>query len=672
MAIVSFLYYYGDQAGEVYNLESLTLHTCLWFVVMGGVVFIDVSIWFWIFFNSSKSMKKLFGLIIGLVIFIPLYTTAQADELEPVVIVPGITGSWNWDVIVRDRVGQGTWGFFPGDRTWNNMILALEDAGYELNENLFIAFYDWRQSNINSATDYLIPTLDKALESSPTGKVNIVAHSMGGLLARRYVQSDGYRDREDINKLIMLGTPNLGSADVYVLWAGGNIPDGWTNIQRTLAGRYLDYLTIKTPGVTDRFDAVRTFIPSVRELLPIYDFLKDSGNNLKSYDDLADTKNPFLENLRGSADRLIDLGGIVTIGGTSMPTVDAVPFVDRELSEIKLWTDGKPEPLTPVPDSAEGDNRVMLSSALLYQFDIEPQLSLNPNIFQKLFAWFLPKAHADLDWDTFLVAKEIESNHGNLPTTSISDVFEALSLEQPTVAYIPPAEPDNIVSFWFASPVQVAITDPQGRIITKDSNDIPGAVYTGETDPNGVKIVLIENGLPGEYKIELTGTGNGEYHILSSITTDEFDEATITQGNIMIGEKHEYITEISTTEPIALEVNEPTITPPASSEDSCSLDDLIARIKERINSSNLNSKAKNSLLRRVDKFEEKLNKRNIDADKLCEIFKKYGEKRDSRGRIKAMNTNDFSSLLNKFEKHFISREKSLSEVRNFLSSWFNR
>ena len=619
-------------------------------------------------------MKKLFGLIIGLVVFIPFYTTAQTDGLEPVVIVPGITGSWNWDVIVRDRVGQGTWEFFPGDRTWNNMITALEAAGYELGENLFIAFYDWRQSNINSVTDYLIPTIDRALENSPTDKINIVAHSMGGLLARRYVQSDDYRG--DVNKLIMLGTPNLGSADVYVLWAGGNVPDGWSKINKFMASRYIDYLTLKTPDVTDRFDAVRIFIPSVRELLPIYDFLEDSAGNIKNYWTLADTNNPFLENLRDSAYTLseVDLGGIVTIAGKSEPTVEYIPFVDRESSETKLWADGKPEPITPVPNSTEGDNRVMLSSALLHQFDIEPQLSLNPNIFQKFFAWFAPKVHADLDWDTFLMTKEIESNHGNLPTISIPDVFEALSLEQPAIAYVPPAEPDNIVSFWFASPVQVSITDPQGYVITKDSNEIPGAVYMGEIDPNGVKIVLIENALAGDYKIELTGSGNGEYHILSSVTNDEFDETTTTQDNIVTGEKHEYTVEISTTEAVAPKVSEPTITPLDPSEDSCSLDDLIARIKERINSSNLNEKAKINLFKRLGKFEEKLDKRNIDADKLCEIFKKYIDKRDSKGKKKTLNDKDFSSLLGDLESNYnkpASKDK-LGGVKNLINNLFKR
>ena len=48
-------------------------------------------------------------------------------------------------------------------------------------------------------------------------KVNIIAHSMGGINSRWYIQNPGYRN--DINKLVMLGTPNHGST-----WAAAAKP----------------------------------------------------------------------------------------------------------------------------------------------------------------------------------------------------------------------------------------------------------------------------------------------------------------------------------------------------------------------------------------------------------------------------------------------------------------
>lgn len=618
-------------------------------------------------------MKIILKLTLGFLVLIPFNTFAQVESLEPVVIVPGIVGSWNADVILKNKVGEGEWKFLSIDKTWDKMILELEDAGYEIGENLIIAFYDWRKNNIDSANNYLIPAIDKALENSPTGKVNILAHSMGGLVARAYIQSGDYRG--DVNKLIMLGTPNLGSADIYVIWAGGEIPGGWSTLQRTLAGRYIDFLGISNTGVSGDVETVRTFIPSVGELLQIYDFLQDSEGNLKSYHDLTDTKNHFLEDLRGGAESLTNLGGIITIAGTSSPTIATIPVVAKNFLDGDKWTDGKPQPLKPVPNSTEGDNRVMSWSATLNQWDIEPQLSLNPNIFQKLFAWFAPKVHAYPDWGTFLITKEVSSDHGSLPTLTIRDVFDALSLNPESIpSYAPLAEPDNIVSFWFASPVIVKVTDPQGRVITKDSNDIPGAAYTGETDPNGVKLVLIENGLSGEYKIELTGTGDGEYHILSSVTADEFDEVTITQDNITRDEVHEYTVKMSTTEPLAPEISEPVITPPDPSpnEDICSLDDMLTRLRDRIVSSNLNSKAKNNLMKRLERFEERLDKQGADREKLCEIFGRHTEKRDRQGKLKNISEHDFSSLFDEFESYSGRKKEILGGAKNFLNNIFGR
>lgn len=49
------------------------------------------------------------------------------------------------------------------------------------------------------------------------GKVDIVAHSMGGILSRIYLQSEYYNKRSDIHKLITLNTPHSGSHGANLL-----------------------------------------------------------------------------------------------------------------------------------------------------------------------------------------------------------------------------------------------------------------------------------------------------------------------------------------------------------------------------------------------------------------------------------------------------------------------
>lgn len=77
--------------------------------------------------------------------------------------------------------------------------LTLEAAGFDADFHAF----DWRQS-----VDTLGAELMRRIEADSAGSVALVAHSMGGLVARAAVALDGNRK---IGKLVMLGTPNFGS-----------------------------------------------------------------------------------------------------------------------------------------------------------------------------------------------------------------------------------------------------------------------------------------------------------------------------------------------------------------------------------------------------------------------------------------------------------------------------
>ena len=110
----------------------------------------------------------------------------------------------------------------------------VEAGGYSLgdldspskNENFYFFSYDWRRDIVENVAllDKKISALQEAW-GDPALKVDIVAHSMGGLIARYYAKygnidlldlhwlpSPTFSGAKNINKLIVVGTPHMGSA----------------------------------------------------------------------------------------------------------------------------------------------------------------------------------------------------------------------------------------------------------------------------------------------------------------------------------------------------------------------------------------------------------------------------------------------------------------------------
>ncbi len=77
---------------------------------------------------------------------------------------------------------------------------------------LFVFPYDWRKSNAESAALLANYINDCVRAYHPDKNVNILAHSMGGLVARRYVLDQAAAGLQaPVSKIITLGTPWLGA-----------------------------------------------------------------------------------------------------------------------------------------------------------------------------------------------------------------------------------------------------------------------------------------------------------------------------------------------------------------------------------------------------------------------------------------------------------------------------
>ena len=92
---------------------------------------------------------------------------------------------------------------------------------------LFVFAYDWRQSNRESAKQ--LKKYIACVRSIHNGsRVDIIAHSMGGLVARRYLIDS--RHAHHVSRLITIATPFYGAARATTAITTGHFP-GLTDIQ---------------------------------------------------------------------------------------------------------------------------------------------------------------------------------------------------------------------------------------------------------------------------------------------------------------------------------------------------------------------------------------------------------------------------------------------------------
>ncbi|CAM3844723.1 MULTISPECIES: esterase/lipase family protein [Bacillus cereus group] len=281
----------------------------------------------------------------------------------PIVFIPGLFGSMSNNIIP----GTGNWGFGLAAFVYEPFIMMLESMGYKRNKDLFICFYDWQQRIVFSTQKYLLQTIAYAKKITGCDKLNLICHSMGGLLGRTYVQSDEYKN--DVNQLIILCTPNAGSPANYSYWTEGSLPvhaSSKINIVHFYMEQYIHYLG--TLHNMNTVEAIHLYFPGLQDVIPC----KDYGNYLFTrfgssitflpYSRM-NTKKPFLDALNENR-FMIQKRNIETIlitedGEETIQYLQVVP----SYSKLK-WTDGKV-----VGDilTKHGDGNAVLHSVFLLE-----------------------------------------------------------------------------------------------------------------------------------------------------------------------------------------------------------------------------------------------------------------------------------------------------------------
>jgi hypothetical protein len=224
------------------------------------------------------------------------YTFRKKQTRNPVLIIPGIMGSY----LKRASDGKELWpnidemllpgedGFLyelemdengisknniktgdivrkpVGADVYDGLIKELENAGYKENTDLFILPYDWRQDIAISADVTLKNKIDEL--KNLTGKVDVVAHSMGGLVFKKYIYDFG---SVSIGKFIDLATPHLGAPKAAKALLFGD----------DMGIKYSKIIFVNTNTIKD----ISQNMMSTYELLPSPKYFVMLSNDYKNY-----------------------------------------------------------------------------------------------------------------------------------------------------------------------------------------------------------------------------------------------------------------------------------------------------------------------------------------------------------------------------------------------------
>ncbi|MEI8104167.1 MAG: alpha/beta hydrolase, partial [Candidatus Moraniibacteriota bacterium] len=425
---------------------------------------------------------------------------------DPLLIVPGVMGS--------SQAINGQLVLDPILHTYDDLVASLERNGYEKGKNLFSFPYDWRQSNAYTA-ELLASRLSTIRTQTGLTKVDVVAHSMGGLVVRSYIEGNGYHD--DIDQLITLGAPHHGSPEAYLRWEGG---EGFLDRQSKIV-RYHFSVEAKHAGYDDLQKYIQAKVLSVRDLLPDTNYLIDADTGRVRNYPTNYPRNTFLEDLNDSsavaklqAVRFTNVVGEVKDDKSTIARFRLEPTITSLLGK---WVDGEPENFEDNStdrglEYGKGDTTVPTASAT----DI-----------------------------TATDEQSLVAGHGDLPMQAQCLVFKKFT-GKTDCDFVNDTAIPNILLFNVYSPVNVQIIAPDGKRMganfdnpAEPFDEIPGAFYTryhldpNDTDPNTEnEWVTIPNPEKGKYTVKTQGTGNGDFRVESvnisqGDTANEAEESTV-------------------------------------------------------------------------------------------------------------------------------------------------
>jgi pimeloyl-ACP methyl ester carboxylesterase len=224
-----------------------------------------------------------------------------------------------------------------------------EGLGYKTNVDLLEFAYDWRK-DLRLAARQLREQIDawRASSADPHAKVIIMAHSMGCLVTRYYIDVLG--GDAAVERVILMGGPHRGTPKI---------------VEALLTGKGLLPFSVLDKRIRD---VVATF-PSVYQLLPIYPAVfNNSDSAIDIFSDARWTAEPYHTMLEDARKFRSELSPTARL-----PTLCIVGYGNKTVAKarVEIGASGIWETVKFIEDS-EGDCTIPVSSAILDGADFHP------------------------------------------------------------------------------------------------------------------------------------------------------------------------------------------------------------------------------------------------------------------------------------------------------------
>jgi len=575
--------------------------------------------------------------------------------------------SINPNIYTRDIIDE----VYGIGNIYKGFIGSMDDFVEEKHINEWKAIpYDWRMSLEKIVTDGIsmggeakrnvLEEIEKMAENSQTGKISIIGHSNGGLLAKEVISSLRDSGKEDlIDRLIMVGTPQLGTPKVLA----GMLHGDEVNI---LLGLILDKKTARS--FAENMTSAYNFLPSKKyfeivqspvikfdsDVTEIYDFrslygeditdwhelenflLGDDGKRLEPKENDTDSPNVLRESLLSDAQALHDKLDtwqapenmeVIQIAGWGLDTISGIKYDDCDIPFC-------PDKLSNLDRSLifteDGDETVLVPSAVQMGEKAE-RYYLDLNLYNSLGRFNTNRNHASI--------LEIDPLQDFIKSIIKKDkkLTEYIYAEKPEVK-----DNDKRLRFRLLSPVAIHLYDREGN-------------HTGLIKNNNSDLKLVEEKIPNSYYMEIgekkyAGVSGDEPLNINLIGEDlgtftfEIDQVvgrkvakTTTFPNIPVTKNMKaHLSIDGEVEEMEVDVEgdgQIDITLDAGKQ--ISQEELLEILKRVIDSLEIDAKVKKKLSKKVDKVIKELKKeksKHIEKklDQIQHQIEKYSRKKPSK------------------------------------------